>query len=380
MRILHTSDWHVGRTLRGRSRLDEQRAVLAEIAGAAADHRVDLVLIAGDLFDQASPGPEAEELVYRVLLDLAAVAPVVIVAGNHDHPSRLRAVAPLLELGRVIVGSHLRRPEEGGVAEVRVASGTARIAMVPFLSKRFVVKAADLMELDADQHSGAYAGRVAAILGSLTQGLSGEQVNVVLAHLMVAGGLLGGGEREAHTVFDYVVPAQAFPGSLNYVALGHLHRQQRVPASAPVWYSGSPLQLDFGETGDQKGVLVVEAEPGLPARVERVRLEAGRSLKVIRGTLLDIESLAGSTGDAYVRIELQEPPRAGLAEEVREMFPNAVDVALAPPQTDMDPDLHPPRLGRPPHDLFREYLVERGIDDEHVLELFDRLMEEADAP
>src|SRR5213596_2801936 len=102
MKLLHTSDWHVGKLLRGRSRADEHREVLAEIAGIAAAEEVDAVLVAGDLFDTAAPSPESEEIVYRALLGLAATgATVVVVAGNHDNPRRLSAVAPLLELGRV---------------------------------------------------------------------------------------------------------------------------------------------------------------------------------------------------------------------------------------------------------------------------------------
>ena len=97
--VLHTSDWHVGKAIRGHSRADEHRAVLAEIAGVAAEHTVDLVVVAGDLFETSAPTPESESIVYRALLDLAATgAEVVVVSGNHDNAHRLRAVAPLLEL------------------------------------------------------------------------------------------------------------------------------------------------------------------------------------------------------------------------------------------------------------------------------------------
>src|SRR5690606_20717472 len=138
VKILHTADWHVGRSIRGRSRHGEQEEVLAEIARTAAAEGVDLVLVAGDLFDTSSPPPAAERLVYRTLLQLAEVAPVVIVAGNHGQPRRLEAVAPLLELGRVIVGAVLSRPDEGGV--VRPIEGV-RVAMIPFLSQRGIVTA-----------------------------------------------------------------------------------------------------------------------------------------------------------------------------------------------------------------------------------------------
>ena len=178
VKILHTADWHVGRSIRGRSRHGEQEEVLAEIARTAAAEGVDLVLVAGDLFDTSSPPPAAERLVYRTLLQLAEVAPVVIVAGNHDHPRRLEAVAPLLELGRVIVGAVLSRPDEGGV--VRPIEGV-RVAMIPFLSQRGIVTASDLMSQSAAEQGGKYADRMAAIIEAFCAGLSGDEVNIVVS-------------------------------------------------------------------------------------------------------------------------------------------------------------------------------------------------------
>ncbi|MFQ5966023.1 MAG: exonuclease SbcCD subunit D [Acidimicrobiia bacterium] len=380
MRILHTSDWHVGRTMRGKSRAAEHEAVLLEVTGVAEAQEVDLVLVGGDLFDLAAPSPQSEQIVYQTLLGLAEIAPVVIVAGNHDHPRRLEAVAPLLELGRVTVASHPRPAAEGGVIRMKAASGeSARLALLPFISQRYVVRADDLMGLGRSAHGGKYAERVREIIVHLTQDLSTNEVNIVVGHVMVAGGELGGGERQAHTVFDYVVPAQAFPGALTYAALGHLHRAQRVPAPCPTWYSGSPLQLDFGETEDPKGVLLVEAEPGLPAHVTQIPITSGRRLFKIAGTLAEIEAAAPSTEDAYVRVELHEPARAGLADQIREMIPEAIDVVLVSPEK-LDDVERPPRLGRPPHELVAEYLTSEGVEDDKVVALFRELMETAGAP
>lgn len=374
MKFLHTSDWHVGRTIRGRSRADEHRAVLAEITGIAADEGVDLVLVAGDLFDVSSPSAEAERIVYEALLSLANVAPVLVVAGNHDHPRRLEAVAPLLELGRVTVLGLPARPDEGGV--VRFADLNTRVAMLPFLSQRAIVNVDDLMEMDPDQHDGKYAGRLGAIIETLTAGMTTDEVNILTSHLTVHGGAVGGGERTAH-IFPYAIAAQSFPGSLSYVALGHLHRLQRVPAPAPVWYSGSPLQLDFGEADDTKGVLIVEAEPGLPAAVREVQLGSGRRLIRLNGSLEQVEALAGTTGDAYLKIELDEPARAGLADEVRALFPEAVDVVLAAPAEALSRPKSAARLGRPASELFGEFLLDRNVEDRRLVDLFETLLEES---
>lgn len=372
MRILHTSDWHVGRTIRGRSRLDEHVAVLAEIADIAATETVDLVLVAGDLFDVAAPTPESERVVYQALLALSEVAPVAVVAGNHDHPRRLQAVAPLLELGRVHVGAFLDRPDQGVVSPLE----GVKVALVPFTSQRAIVKAEQLMSDDPGDHAADYEARMRRVIDSLTAGMGVDTVNLVVGHLTVHGAQGVGSERQAH-IFGYGIAAQSFPGHLSYVALGHFHRQQKVAASAPVWYSGSPLQLDFGEAGEAKGVLLVDAEPGAPARVRNVPLEVGRRLVKLRGTLEQVAGAASESDAAFFQVELDEVARSGLAEEVLRLIPNAVDVRIVAERVPGQADVVAPRLGRQPRELFVEYLKHRSIEDERLVALFEELLEEA---
>src|SRR5690606_805639 len=126
------------------------------------------------------------------------------------------------------------------------------------------------------------------------------------------------------------VPPQAFPPSAQYVALGHLHQPHQIPGPCPIWYCGSPLHLDFGEVErDHKAVLVVEAEPGLPASVRPVDLTRGRPLRTVRASVAELEDRVATLGDAHLRVVLTDPQRAGLADEVRDRFPNAVDVRVA---------------------------------------------------
>lgn len=382
MKILHTSDWHVGKTLRGRSRADEHQEVLVEIGEIARRETVDLVLVVGDLFDTAAPTPESEQIVYRALLDLAGSgATVALVAGNHDNWRRWQAVEPLLGLGNVVARSFFARPDDGGVVALDTPGGPARVALLPFLSQRYVVRAEDLMDIerDAAEHAQAYDARVRALVEGLCGGMGDGAVCVLAAHLMVAGGVLGGGERDAHTIFDYSVSPAAFPVHLDYVALGHLHRAQQLPGACPIWYCGSPLALDFSEEADDKCVLLIEAAPGVPATVERVPLRGGRPLRRLRGSLDDLRALAGTTGDAHLQVYVKEARRAGLAEEVRELFPEAVDVRVDAPAADGAPS-RPSRAGRTPHELFAEFLNERGVDDARLLQMFDRLLDEAHAP
>lgn len=382
LRLLHTADWHVGRTLRGRSRVEEHEATLDALVAVASDQRVDLVVVAGDLFDSAAPSPDAERLVYASLLRLAEGGrQVVVIAGNHDHPRRLSAVEPLLELARVHLRPFVVAPADGGVLSLNIADTPCQIALLPWLSQRHAVSADDLLQRDADQHNQSYLDRVRRIAQVLCGGFGQDSVNLVVGHLTAVGGLLGGGERSAHTVFDYAVPASIFPPTASYVALGHLHRNQRLDGPAPTWYSGSPLQLDFGEGDNVSSVQVVEVAPGRPARIETIELRAARQLRTLIGSLEAIEQLAASVGDAHLRLVVREANRAGLAEDVRGRFPNAVDVRIElvderdRPLGGRDDD-GPKRLGRLPQELFAEFLVAQSIEDERVGALFARLVDQ----
>lgn len=369
----------MGRTVRGRSREDEHREVLAELATLARDREVDLVLVAGDLFDTAAPSPQAEEIVYRALLDLAATgAQVVVIAGNHDNPRRLSAVRPLLQLANVHTSTEVVAPDAGGVLELKLRSGeTAQVALLPWLSQRRLVTAAELMTGSAAEHIGLYTTYYRDILAALCAGFSSKTVNIVLSHVSVLDAGLGGGEREAQATFDYCVPAQVFPEAAHYVALGHFHRPQSCPAATKVWYSGSPLQLDFGEGQDEKCALIVDAAPGVPAVVEQVRLQSGKALKTLLGPLASVLDQAKHYPDAYLRLILDEAPRAGLSDEVRELIPNAVDIRVAAPERDPKRAAGVDTTGLSATDLFARYLEERGMNDDRLQKLFHDLWEEA---
>jgi exonuclease SbcD len=346
--------------------------VLTELVGLATEHDVELTVVAGDLFDTASPTPAAEEIVWRALLDLSEVGPVLVVAGNHDNPARLDAVAPLLERAGVTVVGAPRAPDDGGV--VTLDELGVKVAMLPFVSQRAIVRAEHIMGADPDQHAGRYEERMQRVVAALTADMGTDTVNLLLSHLTVYGGLAGGGERTAH-IFGYAIPTSLFPGHLSYVALGHLHRQQKMPHSSPVWYSGSPLQLDFGEVADQKGALLVKAEPGRPASVEELPLSSGRRLMELTGTLEQVLARAGETGDAYVKVVLQESARVGLADEVRGAIPNAVEVVLDNPLERKKST--EPRQGLDPTEAFARYLADKDAADPKVQALFAELLDEA---
>ncbi|TDE56685.1 exonuclease SbcCD subunit D [Nonomuraea mesophila] len=376
MKILHTADWHVGKVLKGRPRIDEHRAVLRELVAAAREHDVDAVIVAGDLFDTSAPTPEAQALVLNVLMALRGDGrDVVVLAGNHDNPQLLEVYRPVLgKLGLHVIGS-FRRPDAGGTLAFTARSGEpVRLAVLPFLSHRYVVRAAEVLAGTAAEHNRDYAARIAELMGALTAGFHGDTVNLVTTHGTLPGGAFGGGERQAQSIFSYYFEPTAFPPSTQYAALGHLHRRQQIPGPCPIWYSGSPLAVDFGEEGNTPGALLVEVSPGRPAVVRELAFGSARRLRTVRGTLEQLEGL--EQGDDWLKVIVEEKPRVGLADDVRELLPGAVDVML---DERFRPVPATRRAGSPERgarELFREYLTATGRHDDQVAALFDRLHDE----
>src|ERR1700729_2677102 len=331
MKILHTSDWHVGKVLKGRDRYDEQVAVLRSMVQTARDENVDVVLVAGDLFETAAPSARAQGLVMRSLLALREDGrQVVVIAGNHDNQALLDVVyRPVLgELGLHVLGTP-KRPDAGGLMTLRTRTGEViNVAALPFLSHRYAVRAAEVLLHETAEHTLDYARRVAEIVALLTAGFTPEAVNVVMAHATLLGGRRGGGERDVQTTLDYELSASMFPATAHYVALGHLHRQQEIPGPCPIFYSGSPLAIDFGEQDNHPSVLIITAEPAVRADARPVPVTGGRPLRTLRGTLDQVIAEGEQAGDAYLRVVLADPARAALGDLVRDKLPNTLEVQL----------------------------------------------------
>ncbi len=378
VRLLHTADWHVGKSLKGVSRLDEQEQVLREIVRIVREHEVDAVLVAGDLYDSAAPSAAAQRLVVRTLTALAGTgAEVVVIAGNHDHAATVDAYAPFARAAGITMVGAVRTAESGGVVEFRARGGErATVAVLPFLSQRYAVRAAELVANSPAENTGAYDEQVRGVLRSLTGGFRTDAVNLVMAHLTVLGGTFGGGERAAQSIFEYSVPAAVFPPDAHYVALGHLHRRQALAAPMPAHYSGAPLAVDFGEQDNTNVVLLVEATPGTPARVTDIPVTAGRRLRTVHGTVAELAALRGEVGDDLLRVWVRERARAGLREEVTDLLPNALEVRIDPEFAAAVEGSRPSSgavADRSPGELFHEYLGSRSVDDRRVEELFARL-------
>ena len=384
MRFLHTADWHVGKPLRGRSRMDEYAAALGEVGAIAVDQKVDAVLVAGDIFDSPAPPPEAEKLVYDFLARLVSERiPAVLIAGNHDHPRKLGALASLLEGLQIHVRHEVRPPGQGGVVSVPSRDGTeeARVVVLPFVPERKVVDACTVMDPEHNWYED-YAERLEQIFAALVRDLTPKTVNLAIGHILVAGSLFGTGERKLHLGDIYGLNPQQLPSSLQYIGLGHLHRPQAVMAPSQTRYSGSLIELDFGEREQEKQVVVVEAAPGQVASIESVALTAGRRLRDVEGTFDELERVASDLGDAFLRVTVKAAePMPGLAEQVKELLPNALDVTVDHPRNGSgdEREAESPRTQLEPAELFARYYERKNgaSPSEELQKLFRTLYDEA---
>lgn len=266
MKILHTSDWHIGRTLYGRKRYEEFEAFLIWLAETIQQNEIDVLLVAGDVFDTSAPSNRAQELYYRFLCQVAASScrHVVVIAGNHDSPSFLNAPRELLKALDVhVVGSATIEHPEDEVLVLRNEQGAPELIVcaVPYLRDRDI-RVAEAGESVEDKERKLIDGirthyaTVAALAEQKREELGVDLPIVGMGHLFTAGGqtIDGDGVRELYVGSLAHVTAGIFPASFDYLALGHLHVPQKVSGLETMRYSGSPLPMGFGEARQQKSV------------------------------------------------------------------------------------------------------------------------------
>jgi len=377
MRILHTSDWHVGKVLKGRTRHEEHIRVLGQVVEIAQAERPDLVIVAGDLYDTAAPTADSTRVVTRALSALRRTgAEVVAIGGNHDNGAALDALRPWAsEAGITLRGSVDKNPDDLRISGTTADGERWQLVAVPFLSQRYAIRAAEMYELSAAEATQTYADHIARLIEKLSEPFAEPGViNLVTAHLTIVGASAGGGEREAHTIMGYAVPATVFPRNAHYVALGHLHRAQQVIAPCPTRYSGSPLAVDFGEEENVPSVAIVDVAADRAARVRDVPISSARPLRTVRGTLEQLATV--NLPEAWLRVLVREAPRVGLREDVQELLPNALEVRIDPEMMPKAGERAAQRAGRSPRQLFGDYLDSRGNAEEGVRELFDELYDE----
>lgn len=338
MRIVHTSDWHLGRTLHGVDLLVHQAAYLDHLVELVRTERVDAVLVAGDVYDRAIPPVEAVEVLSDALARLSETAAVVLTPGNHDSAVRLGFGATLMRPG---VHVRARLAQVGTPVELADEHGPVVVHALPYLEPD---AARDVL---ADDDGAGADGRLprsheavtAAAMRRVRRDLAGRGAgtrSVVMAHAFVVGGEASGSERDIRVGGVDSVPAGVL-GGVDYVALGHLHGAQRLsaPQVAPaasgrqpvLQYSGSPLAYSFGERHQRKASFLVELDAAGVAAVEPVAAPVPRRLCEVTGTLSEVLAVAGTHEEDWVHVVVTDEQRpADLLPRVRAALPHALVV------------------------------------------------------
>ncbi|MGW3485645.1 metallophosphoesterase family protein [Rhodococcus indonesiensis] len=352
MRILHTSDWHIGRTFHGVDLLSDQAQALAALADLVAERRVDVVVVAGDVYDRSIPSADAVAVCNAGLEAIrAAGAVIVATSGNHDSPVRLGAGAAFAAEG----GLHLitRVSQIDRPVLLDDAHGTVAFYGIPYLEPE--ITRAELGVSEARSHAeilGAAMDRVRA------DARARDIRAVVLAHAFVVGAEASGSERSISVGGVETVPASAFDG-VDYVALGHLHSPQTV--AEHVRYSGSPLPYSFGERTHSKAVWLVELDAAGRADVERVDLPVVRGLSRLTGVLDDLltDDAHAAAEDHYVSAVLTDAVRPlDAMRRLQSRFPRAVHVEWEPPAATSTVTYRQKVRGRTDLDITRGFLTD----------------------
>ena len=320
MKILHTSDWHLGRSLYGRKRYEEFSAFLDWLAVTIEEQDIDVLLVAGDVFDTSTPSNRAQELYYRFLCQVSTSCcrHVVVIAGNHDSPSFLNAPRELLRALNVhVVGAITGDPADEVIVLRREDTPEAIICAVPYLRDRDI-RTVEPGETIDDKNAKLVEGlkshyaMVCSIAECRRAGFeSGEGTDIpiiAMGHLFTAGGQTvdGDGVRELYVGSLAHVGEDVFPEVIDYLALGHLHVPQSVGRSGRIRYCGSPIPMGYGEASQQKKVVVVEFEGRTPD-IRELPVPCFQPLVRIAGSLEDIreklEALKAASSNAWLEIE-----------------------------------------------------------------------------
>ena len=404
MKILHTSDWHLGKKLDDFSRMEEQQAVLQEICEIADHEQADAVFVAGDLFDTFNPPTEAVDLLYKTLKRLTnnGRRPVIAIAGNHDSPDRIEAPDPLArECGIIFAGYPNSRiapfeldsglkvlSSEDGFLEVQLPETTVplRILLTPYANE---YRLRTCLEVENSEDE------LRAVLQKKWETLAEQYcddkgVNMLVSHLfMVRQGDELPEEPEDEKPILHVGGAQAvytenIPAKIQYTALGHLHRMHRVDNNSnPVYYSGSSLSYSFAEANQKKYVLLVDAEPGQIAAVRKIELNSGKRLlrKRAEGMEEALQWLSDNQ-DALVELTLVTETYLNATDRKQLNKAHAGIVSIIPEVTNPDNLVGNQQkqidLSRSMEELFRDYFMhEKGQEpNDDLKNLFNEILAE----
>lgn len=274
MRFIHTSDWHLGKNLEGNSRIEEQVKFCEDFINIVQQNNIDMVIIAGDIYDTSNPPAQAEKLFYNTVSKLANNGErcVIIISGNHDNPERLSAVTPLAhEQGIIILGNPLSKSEvakynkfeileaKEGCLKLNINNEKVVVVTLPYPSEKRLNEV--ILQNDEDKERQAtYSQRIGEIFKNLEKNFEEDSINIVVSHIFVTGGMQTDSERPIQLGGSLLVEKKDLPQNADYIALGHLHKMQKASQRLNAYYSGSPIQYSKDERSYTKGCYIVEID------------------------------------------------------------------------------------------------------------------------
>ena len=296
MRILHTGDWHLGKNLEGASRMDEQELFLNDFVDIVEKNKVDLVIIAGDVYDNSNPPARAEKMFYDTLKNLSKNGErlILVIAGNHDNPERLVAAGPLaMEHGIIMSGTpktviqcgeygqHKVIKSGEGFIEVEINNEKAVILTVSYPSEKRLNEVL-YGEMDSDEDRvKTYGERIKSLFDSLEKNYRSDTINLVVSHLFAMGSEEGGSERSIQLGGSYIVNGSCFPKEAQYIALGHVHKPQIVPGTnKKARYSGSPLHYNKKEINITKKCFIIDVKANEECVVNEIELKIYKPIEI----------------------------------------------------------------------------------------------------
>lgn len=296
MKFIHTSDWHIGKNLEGHSRLEEQEKFCDDFVKIVEENNIDMVIIAGDVYDTSNPPAGAETLFYKTICRLADDGNrcVLIIAGNHDNPERLSAVSPLAkEQGIIILGYPLSKATEAkykgyeivqaneGCLKLNIKGEKVTVITLPYPSeKRLNDAIKDAYSEEELQRT--YSNKIGDIFRQLEENFEEDSINIAVSHLFVCGGDSSDSERQIQLGGSLVVDKHDLPQNAQYTALGHLHKPQKASERLNVYYSGSPLQYSVKERIYAKGANIVEIHAKEQPKIETIYFNNYKPIEVFK--------------------------------------------------------------------------------------------------
>lgn len=339
MRLLHTSDWHLGRTLFSVPLIDHQRVFLEWLVGQVDERNIDAVLISGDVYDRSVPSVESIALFEWVLIELARRTAVVLIPGNHDSATRLGFAGPLLESANVHVRASINEVDRPIVIAAKGQS--VQIFGIPYLEPMFHAD-----RLDCDR---THAAVLKAAMERIRQAAIPDLPIVVVAHAFVTGGVASDSERDVRVGGVPDAPVSVFDGA-HYVALGHLHRPQELKTTEGMQarYSGSPIAYSFSEEGQEKSVVLLEVTEN-EIDVTLISTPQPRPLATIQGQLDHLLTSEVFTGveEHWIRAVITDERRPERPmERLRERFPHALQLDFMPASGGINPAIRAVDISR----------------------------------